>query len=140
MFTKTTEALSAVSMIQYGVNMAVLTPQNNLEKARLDFETSDDSNWCMGKGKSYLYEVLKAQILMENSYFNKNPRKAKSSNKRWTNFCDDCVNFAVLSCVLYQTPIHLVHPSYYEEALNDAFINATGDAKPTLFDDIPVIQ
>ena len=140
MLTRTNEALSVVSMTQYGVDMAVLTPQSNLEKARLDFETSDDSKWCMGKGKFFLYELLKAQIRKENSYFNKNPHKAKITNQRWSNFCDDCVNFAVLSGVLYQTPIHLIHPSCYEEALNDAFINATGNAKPTLFDDIPVLQ
>jgi hypothetical protein len=140
MFTKSNEALSVVSMTQYGVDMAVLTPHSNLEKARLDFETSDDSKWCMGKGKSFLYGWLKAQILKEDSYFKKNPSKAKTTNKRWSNFCDDCVNFAVLSGVLYQTPVHLLHPSCYEEALNDAYINATGGAKPTFFDDIPLLQ
>jgi hypothetical protein len=139
MLTRTNEALSVVSMTQYGVDMAVLTPQSNLEKARLDYETSDDSEWCMGKGKSFLYGCLKVQILKEDTYFKKNPSKANTTNKRWSNFCEDCVNFAVLSGVLYQTPIHLIHPSCYEDALNDAFINASEGAKPTFFDDIPLL-
>lgn len=140
MFSKSNEALSVVAMEQYGVNMGVLTPHKNIDKAIHSFETSDDKKWCGGKGKSYLYAWLKVQILKEDAYFTKHPRKAKPSNERWTNFCDDCVNFAALSAVLYQQPIHLLHPSVYEEALKGAKVNASCGAMPTLFDNIPVLE
>ena len=140
MISKKNEGYSVVSMEQYGVNMAVLTPHNSLEKARLSFEKREDAEWCGGKGKAYLYAWLKVQLLKEDAYFTKHPRKAKPSNSRWTDFCDDCVHFAALSSVLHQTPIHLVHPSVYEESLKHSPVKATNGVMPTLFNDIPTLK
>jgi hypothetical protein len=137
---KATDGYSVVLMEQYGVNMAVLTPHNSLEKTRANFEKSDDTKWCGGKGKAYLYAWLKVQLLKEDAYFTKHPRKAKPSNDKWTDFCNDCVSFAALSSVLYQTPIHLIHPSIYEQSLKHAPVKATSGVMPTLFSNIPVLN
>lgn len=139
MLTKVQKQLSAVSMTQYGINMCVLTEHNGLEQARIDFETKPDSIWMGGKGKEFLHKVLKERLLKEDAYFTKHPKQADVRNQRWSDFCDDCVNFAVLASVLYGTPVHLVHPSRYGTVLQNQTPNGTRGEKPTLFADIPVL-
>ena len=58
-----------------------------------------------------------------------------TKNQRWTDFCDDCVIFATLSSYLFDTPIHFIHPSVYEEFLGGS-INIAPPQRPSVIDGI----
>jgi hypothetical protein len=132
--------LSAVSMYQYGVSTIVLTEHKNLSKIEEMFTSSNDSQWMDGKGKKYLHSWLKVHLLKEDKYFTQHTGKADVNNERWVNFCDDCVNFAVLTMLLYETPIHLVHPSQYGTMFKNSTPKGTRGEMPTLIEGINCVM
>lgn len=140
MLFKKKSPLSAVSMAQYGINTAVLTEHKILDEIRLMFESADDSDWMGGRGKKYLHRWLKANLLKEDKYFTKHTEEADVKNERWANFCDDCVNFAVLTLVLYETPIHLVHPSQFGTTIQNSTPKGTRGEKPSLINGVECVM
>lgn len=128
--------ISAVSLSHLGINMVVLTEHNNIDKQIDSFRTKDDKVWCGGRGKKFMHEFIKGNLLREDRYFTKNPNAANSKNERWVNFCDDCIIFVALDAVLNDNPIRLVHPSCYEDSRNNAWLDATSGRLPDLIDSI----
>lgn len=139
MFNQVNKQKSVVSMSQYGINTFVLTEHENLENLRLDFLAMPDSTWMEGKGKSYMHKMLQSKLLKEDAWFTKHPNKARVCNKRWIEFCDDCVVFAVLSLVIHGTNVHLVHPSQFQ-AIKNATPNGSGGGRPDLIQGIPFMH
>ena len=139
MLMKQKSVLSAVSMFQYGIKTVVLTEHKNLEEIEKMFLAEDDSKWMGGKGKKFLHGWLKVNLLKEDKYFTKHTDEADVNNQRWSNFCDDCVNFAVLTSVLYKTPVHLVHPSQYDTTLQNSTPKGTRGGKPSLINGIECV-
>lgn len=134
------EQLSAVSMSQYGIETVVLTEHKTLMEIEEEFRNSSDSSWMNGKGKVYLYAWLKVNLLKEDKYFTAHPDKADVNDKRWIDFCDDCVNFAVLAMLLYRTPIHLVHPDQFNVNFNNLTPNGTNGNSPSLIEGIECVS
>jgi hypothetical protein len=133
------QALSAVVMGSYGIDSVILTEHQNLQSLIDNFEESDDSKWLYGHGKKALYEHLSMKLKKENKYFNKNPKKMKTSNQRWLDFCDDCIILVALGSVLYDKHIELLHPKAYEKSIainKDAWMNGADGKLPTLISEI----
>lgn len=136
MFSGNKPVMSAVNMTQYGINTIVLTEHKNLDDAVEQYLTIKDELVMDGKGKKALHTWLKNHLLKEDEYFSGNVDEADVSNPRWRYFCDDCVNFAALSCVLFKTQIQLVHPSQYGTAIRNSTPRGTSGAKPSLISGI----
>lgn len=134
--------LSAVLMDGYGLNSVILTKHDGIKVLIDEFEKSDDSKWLNGEGKVALYDLLMKKLKTENKYFNKKPQKMNAANKRWSNYCDDCIILVALGNVLYQKPIMLLHPNAYEESIasnTDAWIKGAKGKLPTIIDGIETI-
>ena len=131
---------SAINMMSYGINAVVLAAHDEMELIGAEFRNKSDSVWCCGLGKEFMYSMLQSNLKKEDAYFEKHKNKAKYGNQRWTKFCDDCTIFAVLSSVLHETPIMLVHPKCFDEIYNSASVQATNGAKPTIIEGISTIQ
>ena len=127
---------SAVNMTQYGIQTVVLTEHKNLDEAVTMYLETKDEFWMDGKGKQYLYDWLKAHLLKEDEYFNNHRDEADINNPRWRYFCDDCVSFAALSFVLFQTTIQLVHPKQYGTVIKNSTPKGTSGEKPSLIKSI----
>jgi hypothetical protein len=135
------KALSAVLMDNYEINSVILTEHENIQNIADDFQDSDDSKWLYGQGKKALYDLLLKNLRKEDKYFDKKPKKMNASNKRWLNFCDDCVILVVLGNVLYQKQILLLHPQAYEKSIasnTKAWMNGAKGKLPTLISGIEV--
>jgi hypothetical protein len=132
---KTEKQYSALSMAQYGISAVILTEHENFEKQITNFEIKPDAVWCNGRGKKYLHNLLKKNLKSEDCFFSKNTHLMTTKNQRWTDFCDDCVIFATLSSYLFDTPIHFIHPSVYEEFLGGS-INIAPPQRPSVIDGI----
>ena len=133
--------LSAVIMSGYGLDHVILTEHAQLEELVSDFRDSEDSKWFHGLGKKALFDYLLGNLKREEKFFRKKPKKMNTSNKRWSNFCDDCVILAALGYVLYKKEIMLMHPRQYEQSIAghiDAWICGANAKLPTLISGIEV--
>jgi len=133
---------SAISMAELGIDTVVLTPHENLENIFVEFENEPDFIWADGKGKKFLYESLYETLKHEDSVFTATPSIAKKNPKRWVNFMDDCVTFAVLHTVLTDQPLKLLHPSCFtnSDKKKKLIIDTTKGIIPDLLDSIPCYQ
>lgn len=131
---------SAIDMSRFGIKIAVLTPHSNLDEMRERFINSPDETWFFGKGKKGLYNYLKKHLRDEDRYFNKIFPNIDSEKERWTAFNDDCVVFAVLSSVLYDTPVYLLHPASFKNIVTDDKKHLIKNMTPSLIEGIPIIQ
>lgn len=140
MLQKKTEALSAVSMFQYGMEMVVLTEHKNLEAYRAEFERKKDSDWMGGRGKKFMYKKMKKALLADDKYFTNHKKLADKNNPNWVRFCDQCVMFAVLSSVLYGTPVYLIHPDQFGTTIRNSTPQGFSGRSPTLIIGIDVVH
>jgi hypothetical protein len=133
---------SAISMAELGIVSVVLTPHENLEKILVEFKNEPDFIWAGGKGKKFLFESLYETLKHEDSVFTATPSIAKENPKRWVNFMDDCVIFAVLHSVVKGQPLRLLHPSCFTnpEPKMKLSIDMTEGLIPDLFSSIPCYQ
>jgi hypothetical protein len=132
---------SAISMAELGIDSVVLTPHENLEKILVEFNNEPDFIWAGGKGKKFLYESLYETLKHEDSVFTATPSITKENPKRWVNFMDDCVIFAVLHSVLTDQPIKLIHPSCFTNSDKKKLIIDTSEGIiPDYFEPTPCYQ
>ena len=132
------EQLSAVLMLQYGIEMCVLTPHSNLEA--IENQLSSSKRWSAGNPKRhrFAFERIRARLVGEDNYFTENPLARFNEPARWTEFNDDCVFLAVLGLFLFQIPVTLMHPSCFEKTTPEAGRQLLGGKKPSLIDGIDI--
>jgi len=136
----TGKVMSAVDMSQFGIDTVVLTEHDEMGEIMRRFATAPDTVWCGGRGKKYLHKMLRKQLFKEDKFFTKNPKEIQRNSQRWSDFCDDCVNFATLNALLFDQPVYLLHPQCYEEQVAQSPFNATSGEMPTLIEDIYTLQ
>ena len=94
------EIYSAIPMDRFGINTLAITQHEFLIEAREKFLNDPDWTWCEGRGKKYMHQILKENLLAEEAYFEAHIEEAIEGNQRWMNFIDDCVIYAVLDEVI----------------------------------------
>ena len=126
------EQFSAVLMLQYGIEMCVLTPHSNLEA--IENQLSSSKRWTAGNPKRhrFAFERIRARLVAEDNYFTENPLAPYHEPKRWTEFNDDCVFLAVLGLFLFEIPITLMHPRDFETTMTETDRRLIGSKKPSL--------
>lgn len=120
--------------------MTVLTPHSQLEEMRERLVNSPDKTWFFGAGKKGLYKYLKKRLHEEDEYFNTIFPNIAGEEERWQAFNDDCVIFAVLSSVLYDTDIYLIHPAAFKNVVPDDRKHLVNNVTPSLIEGIPIRQ
>ena len=129
---------SAIPMSRFGIQTLVLTQHQQLIDIREAFLNDPDWSWCDGKGKQFMHQMLKKDLMAEDAYFETNIDEAIVSNQRWVNFMNDCVIFAVLDEVITSNPLLLLHPSCVD---NVSYPKMPAlNIKPSLIDDIGVLN
>jgi len=129
---------SAIPMSRFGIQTLVLTQHQQLIDIREAFLNDPDWSWCDGKGKQFMHQMLKKDLMAEDAYFETNIDEAIESNQRWVDFMNDCVIFAVLDEVLTSNPLLLLHPSCID---NVSYPKMPAlNIKPSLIDDIGVLN
>lgn len=129
---------SAIPMSRFGIQTLVLTQHQQLIDIRKAFLKDPDWSWCDGKGKQFMHQMLKKDLMAEDAYFETNIDEAIVSNQRWVNFMNDCVIFAVLDEVITSNPLLLLHPSCID---NVSYPKMPAlNIKPSLIDDIGVLN
>jgi hypothetical protein len=134
------EEYSALYMQQYGINSAILFKHTEMDKIIEDYESTDDLVWCNGRGKKFMFHLIKNNLKKEDKYFDKHTEEAFIGNERWDNFCSDCILLSALGAHLYGNPIMLLHPQSYEENFVNSPIRATDGTKPSLIKGIQILQ
>ncbi len=137
---KNKKTLSALTMQQYGINSVILFNHSELEELIEEYENTNDAVWCGGRGKKYMFELIKKNLTKEDKYFNKHKNQAVIGNDRWENFCNDCLILTALGAHLYDNNIILMHPQSYAENFPTSAVRSTNGAMPTLMNDIPILQ
>ena len=128
---------SAIPMSRFGIQTLVLTQHQQLIDIREAFLNDPDWSWCDGKGKQFMHQMLKKDLMAEDAYFETNIDEAIESNQRWVDFMNDCVIFAVLDEVITSNPL-LLHPSCID---NVSYPKMPAlNIKPSLIDDIGVLN
>jgi hypothetical protein len=129
---------SAIPMSRFGIQTLVLTQHQQLIDIREAFLNDPDWSWCDGKGKQFMHQMLKKDLMAEDAYFETNIDEAIESNQRWVDFMNDCVIFAVLDEVITSNPLLLLHPSCID---NVSYSKMPAlNIKPSLIDDIGVLN
>jgi hypothetical protein len=129
---------SAIPMSRFGIQTLVLTKHQQLIDIREAFLNDPDWSWCDGKGKQFMHQMLKKDLMAEDAYFETNIDEAIESNQRWVDFINDCVIFAVLDEVITTNPLLLLHPSCID---NVSYPKMSAlNIKPSLIDDIGVLN
>jgi hypothetical protein len=129
---------SAIPMSRFGIQTLVLTQHQQLIDIREAFLNDPDWSWCDGKGKQFMHQMLKKDLMAEDAYFETNIDEAIESNQRWVDFMNDCVIFAVLDEVITSNPLLLLHPSCID---NVSYPKMPAlNIKPSLIDDIGVLN
>jgi len=129
---------SAIPMSRFGIQTLVLTQHQQLIDIREAFLNDPDWSWCDGKGKQFMHQMLKKDLMAEDAYFETNIDEAIESNQRWVDFMNDCVIFAVLDEVITSNPLLLLHPSCVD---NVSYPKMPAlNIKPSLIDDIGVLN
>ena len=108
------KAYSAIPMDRFGIKTLAVTEHEVLIKAREKFLHDPDWTWCGGRGKKFMHQMLKKNLLIEDAYFEAHIDEAIDTNQRWQDFISDCVIFAVLDEVITKAPVQLLHPSCSE--------------------------
>jgi hypothetical protein len=132
------EIYSAIPMERFGIKTLVLTQHEQLIKMREAFLNDPDWAWCGGKGKQFMHQMLKTDLLAEDAYFEAHIEEAVESNQRWVDFMDDCAIFAVLDEVITKTPLMLLHPSCFEKESHPQMQPL--NKKPSLVDGIGILN
>ena len=129
---------SAIPMSRFGIQTLVLTQHQQLIDIREAFLNDPDWSWCDGKGKQFMHQMLKKDLMAEDAYFETNIDEAIESNQRWVDFMNDCVIFAVLDEVITSNPLLLLQPSCID---NVSYPKMPAlNIKPSLIDDIGVLN
>lgn len=129
---------SAIPMDRFGIQTLVLTQHEQLIDLREEFINYPDWIWCEGRGKRFMHQMLKKNLLAEDAYFEAYTEEAIESNQRWINFMDDCVIFAVLDEVITSNPLLLLHPSCFENIGHQKI--QSSKVKPSLIDGIGILN
>jgi hypothetical protein len=129
---------SAIPMDRFGIQTLVLTQHEQLIDLRKEFINSPDWIWCEGRGKRFMHQMLKKNLLAEDAYFEAHTEEAIESNQRWMNFMDDCVIFAVLDEVITSNPLLLLHPSCFENVGHQKI--QSFKVNPSLIDGIDILN
>lgn len=132
------EQLSAVLMLQYGIEMCVLTPHSNLEE--IQDQLNRTKRWTAGNPKQhrFVFERMRSRLIGEDNYFTTIPLARSNEPERWNEFNDDCVFLAVLGMFLFQIPITLMHPNNFEATMTEAERQLLEGKKPSLIDGIDI--
>ena len=105
------EIYSAIPMDRFGIKTLAITQHEFLLKAREKFLNDPDWTWCGGRGKKFMHQMLKNNLLVEDAYFETHIDEAVNTNQRWNDFINDCVIFSALDEVVTSNPVLLLHPS-----------------------------
>jgi hypothetical protein len=71
---------SAIPMDRFGINTVVLTRHKELIDIREVFMNDPDWAWCEGKGKRFMHQMLKKDLVAEDAYFEANIDEAIDTN------------------------------------------------------------
>ena len=129
---------SAIPMSRFGIQTLVLTQHQQLIDIREAFLNDPDWSWCDGKGKQFMHQMLKKDLMAEDAYFETNIDEAIESNQRWVDFMDDCVIFAVLDEVITSNPLLLLHPSCIDNVGHPKMPPL--NIKPSLIDGVGILN
>lgn len=140
MFTQTKKQPCAVSMEDLGISTVILTDKGEIEQILYEYETAPDHVWCEGRGKQYMYLMLKQVLQGKDEYFIKHPELITHSNQDWVDFCDDCILLFLLDVHLNNKPVKLIHPQSYAEHIQHAQFDATSGQISVLIDGVPTCQ
>lgn len=130
----------AIALTDFGITTAIITTIEDIEEVTQQFETYPDSAWCEGRGKKYLFKMLKKKLKIQDTYFNKNIEEITALNQTWVDFCDDCLLLFVLDTHLNGKPFRLMHPELFKKLKKDAPFDATSGVDPVLIPGIPIEQ
>lgn len=137
---KNKSAMSVVNMQMFGIQTAVLTKHSKLHKLRTFFEGKKYKNYLGDITKQQHFDILKANLLKQDAFFNANPDLAVNENPCWTDFCEDCIWLAVLSSCMFDHPVHLMHPDSYMANIGKSMNAAPTKAVPDLIAGIHVVR
>ena len=137
---KKKEVFSAVSMAMFGIKTTVLASHKKLRALRQEMESLPKGFSFGGLGKEKFIQGLNGHLQREDQYFNQNLSEAVKGNPRWDNFCDDCVDLAVLSSVIHKHPVHLIHPDSYMSSVAKSMNAYAPDVTPSLMEDISSVR
>jgi hypothetical protein len=132
-YAKSDSDYTAIIMSQYGVNMMVLTPHNQINEIMLEAK-----RWTKKHQKKVFKDISKI-VKTEDKFFEKNPQLALQSSQRWTDYNSDCVILAVLGNLVHDYPIMMLHPSQWGKQNTDTrfpMSQTVGDTVPTLVEGI----
>ena len=132
------KSYSAIPMDRFGIKTLVLTQHQQLIDIRKAFINDPDWSWCGGRGKRFMHQMLKKDLMAEDAYFEAHIDEAIESNPRWVNFMDDCVIFAVLDEVITSNPLLLLHPSCIDNVSHPKMPPV--DIKPSLIEGIEILH
>jgi hypothetical protein len=135
-----TKQRCAISMESFGISTVVMTSIEKIQWIEDQYNSQPDWTWCDGRGKKYLHESLKAELKLQDSYFNKHSDLVNEQSEEWGDFCEDCILLFVLDALLLNKPYELIHPDTYAANISHAAIDATGGMHPELISDIPVVN
>ena len=136
---KNKPAMSAVDMRMFGIQTTVLTKHSKLQKLRTFFEGKKYKNYLGDITKQQHFDILRANLLKQDAFFNANPDLAVNENPRWTDFCEDCIWLAVLSSCMFDHPVHLMHPDSYMANIGKS-MNAATKSVPDLIAGVQVVR
>jgi hypothetical protein len=136
-YAKSDSDYTAIVMKQYGINMVVLTPHNQINQIMLDAKT-----WTKKHQKKVFKDISKI-VLKEDKFFERNPHLASTSNQRWDDYNCDCVILAILGNLAYGNNIEMLHPSQWDMFTKNSdprfpLSQSVGNSTPTVVEGIPV--
>ena len=132
-------AMSVLYMGNYGIKTAVLTSHEKFDLYISGYEEDGLNQWPELR-KQYVFERVKALLLKEDAYFNQHLDQAVSGNKRWDEFCDDCIELATLDQYFFGKPIFLLHPDSYMNGIASNSLDPLWMRGPDLIGGIPVLR
>lgn len=133
------QEIKALFMPYFGIKTIVMTNKEDLNLLFNGFESDGMGSWSKNQ-KQEDFDRLKTHLIKEDAYFNKHPNMANSSNDRWIDFCECCVELAALNLYFFDKPIPLLHPQCFDgmKAANPA--EDALFSKPSIIEGIDVVR
>jgi len=130
---------SALYMPHYGIKTIVLTEHDKFDLYMQGYEEDGLGQWP-NERKQYVFNRVKGHLLKEDAYFDLHPDQATIANKRWSKFCDDCIELVTLDQYLFGSPIRLLHPESYGKNFASNPVDIESMGPPSLIAGIPSIR
>jgi hypothetical protein len=106
--------MSFIDMTKYGIKMLVSAEHECINSLELICSTLPDSVWVKGKGKKYVYQKIKKNLIREELFFKENKSFIGAGSQRWIEFCEKSSILAALHSAMYHDPIQLIEVETYD--------------------------